>query len=291
MRISSGQLVAIGLVAILQVVMIVGLLSSPDFRAWSGMGPAIVGLGIAIGGLVLAIPRPQAGFLARGGRNPARLPRDARGYSRSSCRCRSSLGYRLARDTGCRSADPDVGNVRAGQAAGALAQADDRDLAIGLGAVVRVLLAPRPRSASRPHPGPAPRRSPPARRHGGPRRSSMVASGSLARLWSHAGFQMAPPVGGDDEPRVGGLGRGSRGRPGGSGRSSRRVSRGSASACRAPTARAAACGTAARTNPLPKRAMNFGNGVPSRALARHLDGHERDDTPAGRPVGTMRNVG
>lgn len=63
MRISNGQLVAIGLVAILQGVFIVGLLSSPDFRAWSGMGQATIGLVIALVGAIMAIPRPQSGFL------------------------------------------------------------------------------------------------------------------------------------------------------------------------------------------------------------------------------------
>jgi preprotein translocase subunit Sss1 len=63
MRISIGQLVAIGVVAVLQVGMLVSLLSSPSFRAWSEMGPAAVGIGISIVGLVIAIPRPQAGFV------------------------------------------------------------------------------------------------------------------------------------------------------------------------------------------------------------------------------------
>lgn len=63
MRISTGQLVAIGLVAILQVVLLVGLLLSPGFREWSGMVPAVIGLGLAIVGIVVAVPRPLAGFL------------------------------------------------------------------------------------------------------------------------------------------------------------------------------------------------------------------------------------
>ena len=63
MRISTGQLAAIGAVAILQVVLIVGLLSSAGFREWSGMGLSILGLGLAMVGVVLAIPRPKAGFL------------------------------------------------------------------------------------------------------------------------------------------------------------------------------------------------------------------------------------
>ncbi len=62
MRISKGQLAAIGAVTILYVVMVVGLLASPSFREWAGMGVSILGLGLSIVGLLLAIPRPQAGF-------------------------------------------------------------------------------------------------------------------------------------------------------------------------------------------------------------------------------------
>ena len=62
MRISKGQLAAIGVVTILYVVMIGGLLASPSFREWAGMGVATLGLGLSIVGLLLAIPRPQAGF-------------------------------------------------------------------------------------------------------------------------------------------------------------------------------------------------------------------------------------
>ncbi len=62
MRISKGQLAAIGVVATLYVVMVVGLLASPSFREWAGMGLSILGLGLSVVGLLLAIPRPQAGF-------------------------------------------------------------------------------------------------------------------------------------------------------------------------------------------------------------------------------------
>ena len=62
MQISKGQLAAIGVVTILNLVMLVGLLASPGFREWSGMGIATVGLGLSIVGLLVAIPRPQAGF-------------------------------------------------------------------------------------------------------------------------------------------------------------------------------------------------------------------------------------
>ena len=51
-------------VFILQVVLIVGLLASPGFREWAGMrARRLLGLCLAVVGLVLAIPRPQAGFL------------------------------------------------------------------------------------------------------------------------------------------------------------------------------------------------------------------------------------
>jgi hypothetical protein len=63
MRISKGQAAAIGVVTILYVVMIAGLLSSASFREWTGMWPALVGLGLSVVGLLLAVPRPQAGFV------------------------------------------------------------------------------------------------------------------------------------------------------------------------------------------------------------------------------------
>lgn len=60
---SKGQLAAIGIVTALNVVVVGGLLASPGFREWAGMGIATVGLGLSIVGLLLAIPRPQAGFI------------------------------------------------------------------------------------------------------------------------------------------------------------------------------------------------------------------------------------
>lgn len=60
---SKGQLAAIGIVTVLYIVMVAGLLASSGFREWAGMGIATVGLGLSIVGLVLAIPRPQAGFV------------------------------------------------------------------------------------------------------------------------------------------------------------------------------------------------------------------------------------
>jgi hypothetical protein len=63
MRIPLGQLIAIGVVAILQIVMIVGLLASTSFREWDGMGLSILGLGIGLVALAMAIRRPRAGFL------------------------------------------------------------------------------------------------------------------------------------------------------------------------------------------------------------------------------------
>ena len=63
MRNSKAQLAAIGVVTALYVVMAVGLLLSPGFREWTGMEVSILGLGLSIVGLLLAIPRPQAGFV------------------------------------------------------------------------------------------------------------------------------------------------------------------------------------------------------------------------------------
>jgi hypothetical protein len=63
MRISKAQLAAIGVVTILYVVMIAGLMASSDFREWAGMGLATFGLALSVVGLLLAIPRPQAGFV------------------------------------------------------------------------------------------------------------------------------------------------------------------------------------------------------------------------------------
>ncbi len=63
-RISKGQLAAIGVVTIFYVVvMIAGLMSSASFREWAGMGPALLGLGLSVVGLLLAIPKARAGFV------------------------------------------------------------------------------------------------------------------------------------------------------------------------------------------------------------------------------------
>jgi hypothetical protein len=63
MRISKVQLAAIGAVGILYAVMIVGLMASPGFPHLAGMPVATLGLGISFVGLLLAIPRPQGGFI------------------------------------------------------------------------------------------------------------------------------------------------------------------------------------------------------------------------------------
>jgi len=63
MRISKVQLAAIGGVVILYAVMIVLLMAAPSFREWAGMPVATLGLGISFVGLLLAIPRPQGGFI------------------------------------------------------------------------------------------------------------------------------------------------------------------------------------------------------------------------------------
>ena len=60
---SKGQLAAIGIVTALYVVMVAGLLASSSFRERAGMGVATVGLALSIVGLLIAIPRPRAGFV------------------------------------------------------------------------------------------------------------------------------------------------------------------------------------------------------------------------------------
>jgi hypothetical protein len=63
MRISKGQTAAIGAVTIFYVVLIIaGLMTSASFREWTGMWPALIGLGLSVVGLLLAIPRAEAGF-------------------------------------------------------------------------------------------------------------------------------------------------------------------------------------------------------------------------------------
>ena len=63
MGISKGQLAAIGAVTIYYIVLIVGGLAQPSFREWAGAPLATFGLCLSVVGLVLAIRRPQAGFL------------------------------------------------------------------------------------------------------------------------------------------------------------------------------------------------------------------------------------
>jgi hypothetical protein len=63
MRISKGQAAAIGAVTIFYVVIIAGLMASAGFREWPGNVPAVLGLGLSIVGLLLAIPNAKAGFV------------------------------------------------------------------------------------------------------------------------------------------------------------------------------------------------------------------------------------
>jgi len=63
MLISKVQLVAIGAVIVLNGVFVAALLASPDFRTWEGMVYTLIGLALSIVGLLLAIPRPRAGFI------------------------------------------------------------------------------------------------------------------------------------------------------------------------------------------------------------------------------------
>jgi hypothetical protein len=62
MRISKGQAAAIGVVTIYYVVIIAGLMAAAGFREWTGMWPGLLGLGLCVAGLLLAIPKAQAGF-------------------------------------------------------------------------------------------------------------------------------------------------------------------------------------------------------------------------------------
>lgn len=62
MRISKRQLAAIVGVTIYYCVLAVGLLLSPGFREWDGMAIALVGLGLCVAGLLVAIRRPGAGL-------------------------------------------------------------------------------------------------------------------------------------------------------------------------------------------------------------------------------------
>jgi len=63
MRISKVHLLAIGAVIILNGVLVAALLASPSFRTWEGMAYTLIGLALSIVGLLLAIPRPLAGFI------------------------------------------------------------------------------------------------------------------------------------------------------------------------------------------------------------------------------------
>ena len=64
MRPSKIQIAVIGTLAVLYTVfLLVGLLTQTDFREWDGAGIAVVGLGLTIIGLLLAIPRPREGFI------------------------------------------------------------------------------------------------------------------------------------------------------------------------------------------------------------------------------------
>jgi hypothetical protein len=62
MHISKLELAAIVIAIGVCCVAVVGLLLSASFREWSGMVPALLGLGLAMVGLLLAIPRPKAGL-------------------------------------------------------------------------------------------------------------------------------------------------------------------------------------------------------------------------------------
>ena len=63
MRLSKGQGAAIAIAAIYYTVLFVGLFAQPGFREFTGMAVASLGLGLCIAGLLLAIPRPRAGFI------------------------------------------------------------------------------------------------------------------------------------------------------------------------------------------------------------------------------------
>ena len=62
MHISKLELAAIAIATGVCCVMVVGLMLSADFRESAVMVPAMIGLGLAIVGLLLAIPKPKAGL-------------------------------------------------------------------------------------------------------------------------------------------------------------------------------------------------------------------------------------
>ncbi len=63
MHVPRGHLIAIALLTVWQVVLLVGLPASPGFLEWSGSVPAALGLAASLVGVLLAIPRPEAGFV------------------------------------------------------------------------------------------------------------------------------------------------------------------------------------------------------------------------------------
>ena len=63
MRISKGQAVVIGITTIYYVLILVGLLASASFREENGMAGGSLGLILSVAGLLLAVPRPRAGFV------------------------------------------------------------------------------------------------------------------------------------------------------------------------------------------------------------------------------------
>ena len=63
MRTSKVMLTVIGVAAVLYTLMLVAGLAQEDFRSYGGMVFVVVGLGMAIIGLVLSIRRPREGFI------------------------------------------------------------------------------------------------------------------------------------------------------------------------------------------------------------------------------------
>jgi Na+/proline symporter len=63
MRTSKVMLAVIGVAAVLYTLFLVAGLAQDDFRSHSGMVFVVVGLGMAIIGLLLSIRRPREGFI------------------------------------------------------------------------------------------------------------------------------------------------------------------------------------------------------------------------------------
>ncbi len=62
-QISKGQGAAIAVASIYYVALLAGMFAQPSFREWTAMPAASLGMGLCVAGLLIAIPRPRAGFI------------------------------------------------------------------------------------------------------------------------------------------------------------------------------------------------------------------------------------